>query len=64
LDFLGHRISSDGILMDPKKVSSILEWSVPTDIKQLQSFLGLANYYRRFIPGFAALTHPFHSLLK
>ncbi len=64
LDFLGHRISSDGILMDPKKVSSILEWPIPTDVKQLQSFLGLANYYRRFIPGFAALTHPLHSLLK
>ena len=64
LDFLGHRIYSDGILMDPKEVSSILEWPAPTDIKQLQSFLGLANYYRRFIPGFAALTHPLHSLLK
>jgi len=50
--------------MDPKKVSSILEWPVPTDIKQLQSFLGLANYYRRFIPGFVALSHPLHSLLK
>ena len=35
LDFIGHRISSDGILMDPKKISSILEWPVPTDIKQL-----------------------------
>jgi len=50
--------------MDPKKVSSILEWSVPTDIKQLQSFLGLAKYYRRFILEFAALTHPLHSLLE
>jgi len=49
LDFLGHRISSDGILMDPKKVSPILECLVPTDIKQLQSFLGLANYYQRVI---------------
>ena len=64
LDFLGHRISCDGIFMDPKKVSSILEWPVPLNVKQLQSFLGLANYYRRFIPGFAAITHPLHSLLK
>lgn len=64
LDFLGHRISSDGILMDPKKVSSILEWPIPANVKQLQSFLGLANYYRRFIPGFAAITHPLNSLLK
>ncbi len=64
LDFLGHRISSDGIFMDPKKVSSILEWPAPSNVKQLQSFLGLANYYRRFIPGFAAITHPLNSLLK
>jgi len=64
LDFLGHRISSEGIFMDPKKVSSILEWPIPMNVKQLQSFLGLANYYRRFIPGFAAITHPLHSLLK
>ena len=46
LDFLGHRISSDGIFMDPKKDSSILEWSIPKNVKELQSFLGLVNYYR------------------
>ena len=64
LDFLGHRISSDGIFMDPKKVSTILEWPIPKNVKELQSFLGLANYYRRFIPSFAALAHPLHCLLK
>jgi len=64
LDFLGHRISADGILMDPKKVSAILEWPAPSNIKQLQSFLGLANYYRRFIPGFASLAHPLNVLLR
>jgi len=64
LDFLGHRISSDGILMDPKKVSSILEWPVPSNVKELQSFLGLTNYYRRFIPGFSLLCNPLNRLLK
>ena len=64
LDFLGHRISSDGIFMDPKKVSSILEWPAPTNIKELQSFLGFANYYRRFIPNFAKIAHPLNNLLK
>jgi len=64
LDFLGHRISSNGIFMDPKKVSSILEWPIPKNVKELQSFLGLANYYRRFIPSFAAIAHPLHCLLK
>ena len=64
LDFLGHRISSDGVFMDPKKVSSILEWHVPKNVKELQSFLGLANYYRRSIPSFASIAHPLHCLLK
>jgi len=64
LDFLGHRISSDGIFMDPKKVSSILEWPIPKNIKELQSFLGLANYYRRFIPSFATIAHPLHCILR
>jgi hypothetical protein len=48
-----------------KKASSILEWPTPTnEEKQLQSFLGLANNYRRFIPGFAAFINFFHFLLK
>jgi len=64
IDFLGHRISSKGILMDPKKVSSIMEWPIPKNVKDVQSFLGLANYYRRFISGFADLAQPLNSLLK
>jgi len=64
LEFLGHRISSDGIFMDPKKVSSILEWHIPKNVKELQSFLRLTNYYRRFIPSFASNAHPLHCLLK
>jgi len=64
IDFLGHRISSKGIHMDPKKVSSIVDWPTPTNVKEVQSFIGLANYYRRFIPGFADLAHPLHRLLK
>jgi len=64
LDFLGHRISADGIYMDPKKVSSILEWPTPTNVKEIQSFFGLANFYRRFIPDFAKIAHPLNALLK
>ena len=64
LDFLGHRISADGIFMDPTKVSSILEWPTPSNVKEVQSFLGLANYYRRFIPDFSKIAHPLNSLLK
>jgi len=64
IDFLGHRISSEGIHMDPSKVSSILNWPTPSNIKDVQSFIGLANYYRRFIPGFATIARPLHKLLK
>ncbi len=64
IDFLGHRISGEGIHMDPNKVSSILNWPTPTNVKEVQSFIGLANYYRRFIPNFAKIAHPLHKLLK
>jgi len=47
-----------------QKVSTILEWPAPSNIKQLQSFLGLTNYYRRFISGFASLGHPLNILLR
>jgi len=50
--------------MDPKKVDSIINWPVPTCVKDIQSFLGLANFYRRFIPGFANLVYPLHLLLR
>jgi len=64
IDFLGHRITPDGIYMVHGKVSSILNWPTPTCVKDVQSFIGLANYYRRFIPDFAKIARPLHNLLK
>jgi len=64
IDFLGHRISGDGISMDPKKVSSVLEWPTPKNVKEVQSFIGFLNYYRRFIHNFAKIAHPLHNLTK
>ena len=64
IDFLGYRISTSGIGMDPNKVSAITEWPVPSNTKDVQSFIGFANYYRRFIPNFAKIAHPLHCLLK
>ncbi|OWZ18963.1 LOW QUALITY PROTEIN: Retroelement [Phytophthora megakarya] len=49
VNFLGHTISSKGLQVDQTKTSSIEQWKVPTTVKELQSFLGLAGYYRRFI---------------
>jgi len=64
IDFLGHRISSNGIHMDPKKISSIINWPTPSCVRDVQSFIGLANYYRRFIPSFAKIAQPLHRLLR
>jgi hypothetical protein len=47
--FLRHVISKGGISMDPSKVQDVLSWKAPTSVSDIQSFLGLAGYYRRFI---------------
>jgi hypothetical protein len=62
--FLGHIISNGGISVDPAKVKEIMEWSVPTTIMEIRSFLGLAGYYRRFIEGFSKIAKPMTSLLE
>jgi len=62
LSFLGHVVSSKGVGTDPEKISAVQDWPVPTDVKEVRSFLGLASYCRKFVPSFAALAAPLHAL--
>jgi hypothetical protein len=62
--FLGHVISPEGIIVDPGKVRDILDWKPPTSVTQVRSFLGLAGYYRRFIPNLSKISKPITELLK
>jgi hypothetical protein len=62
--FLGHVISKGGISVDTSKVQDVLSWNVPTSVGDIQTFLGLAGYYRRFIEGFSKISKPITELLK
>ena len=62
--FLGHVLSEEGISVDPAKVQEVLDWKVPTSVHEVQSFLGLAGYYRRFIPEFSKISKPMTRLLQ
>ncbi|KAK1912610.1 hypothetical protein P3342_004546 [Pyrenophora teres f. teres] len=56
--FLGLIITPNGIKMDPEKVSAIQDWLLPKTLKDVQAFLGFANFYRRFIYGFSDIAKP------
>jgi hypothetical protein len=62
--FLGHVISKGGISVDPRKVQDVLSWNAPTSVGDIQSFLGLAGNYQRFIEGFSKTSKPMTELLE
>jgi hypothetical protein len=64
IKFLGHTISQTGIAVDPDKVQEVMNWKLPTIVRQIRSFLGLAGYYRRFILDFSRIVKPMNELLK
>jgi hypothetical protein len=55
ISFLGHIISKEGIMVDPKKVEAVVNWERPTKVHEIRSFLGLAGYYWHFVEGFSKL---------
>jgi hypothetical protein len=62
--FLGHVLSEKGIEVDPEKVKDILNWKTPTTVHEVRQFLGMAGYYRRFIPSFSKVSKRITELLK
>lgn len=62
--YLGHVCSKDGVKPDKKLLEAVKEYPKPVNVKQLQSFLGLANYYRKFIKDFSKIASPLHKLLN
>ena len=63
-EYLGYVISEEGLSTDPEKIRAVKEFPVPHNIKTLRSFLGLASYYRRFVPNFSVVARPLHALTK
>src|SRR3954462_2691510 len=62
VEYLGHIISPKGIATDPAKVEAIQSWPTPKNLKEVQSFLGLCNYYHRFVPSYSRIATPLTAL--
>lgn len=64
VEYLGHQVESDGLHTLPSKVAAIVQAPEPENEQQLRSFLGLLNYYSKFIPNLATIIHPLNQLLR
>ncbi|GJP56412.1 hypothetical protein CLOM_g15473 [Closterium sp. NIES-68] len=64
VQFLGHMVRAQGVHVDPKKIKVVRTSKTPENVKELQQFLGFANYYNRFVPQYAKLAAPLTNLLK
>ena len=64
MGLLGVVIGPEGIKMEEEKVKGVLEWSTPKCVKDVQKFLGLANYYCQFIEGFVSIARLLHDMVK
>ena len=64
VQYLGHVITKNGIVVDLEKIKTIMEWPIPKNVADIRSFMGLGGYYRRFIELFSKVAYPITSLQK
>ena len=64
VQFLGHIVSANGLAADPAKVQRVVDWPIPTTKREVQQFLGLVSYYRRFIENCTHIAKPLHQLTE
>ena len=62
--FLGVIIGEDRVRMEKEKIQGVIEWLVPRSTKDVQKFLGLANYYKWFVKDFARIAKPLHEMMR
>ena len=62
VSYLGHIVSKNGVEPDPSKIQAVLHYPAPNNVKELRQFLGLANYYRRFVQGYSRIASPLFKL--
>ena len=64
IQYLGHIVNAQGIRPDPKKVSAVQSWPVPQNLHDIRSFLGLCNYFRKFMDHYSSVAWPLTNLTK
>jgi hypothetical protein len=64
VDYLGHIVSHEGVKVDPNKIKSMMDWSIPKTLKNIRGFLGLTGYYRKFVQHYGRIAGPLMALTK
>ena len=64
VEFLGYILNETGVTMSERKVEAVKNWETPKSVKDIQRFLGFANFYRRFVKGFSGICRPITNLLR